>query len=143
MVSIENTVLREQILVKLELSFGNFYLCEDVVVSEVFQGRLFGVDEAVEVIGTAVPFYIERGEFRKKVYVANRVHKYSVNPMGWMRLKDIGNYLGGYCVVDGSHNGMMNALLESKFVPINFKAATNLQEAFKWADKIEKPLAIY
>lgn len=135
MLSIEHTIHKNKILHKQELSFGDFYFCENILVSQVNEGVVYGVKEALEVMKYATPFY--KGKFKsdKQIYIANRIHKYSVKPVGWITLKEVSNYLHAYCVVDNTSNGLLNAILESKFVPVNFKAVTSLDEAFEWSKK--------
>jgi len=134
MTSIENTRFKADILYTMELPFGKIFLLEDVIVSEINDGVLFTAVEAKKVITFAVAYYEKINKAKKRVYIANRINKYSVNPIGWIKLKDvISIYLNAYCVVDDSSNGIMSAILESKFVPINFKSVSSFEEALMWS----------
>ncbi|KQC32126.1 hypothetical protein AAU57_01415 [Nonlabens sp. YIK11] len=135
MPSIENSIYRKHILKKLEFRFGEFYLCKDFIVSEVYEGFVFGVEEATQVVDESVAYYNKMELFHKKLYIANRIHKYSVKPTGWLKFGHLRKYLYGYCVVDDTQHGVMSAILESKFVPIAFKSVTSLGDAIDWALK--------
>lgn len=137
MVSIENSPYKHLILQKLEFPFGNVYLMEDVVVSELFYGVVATSDQVYLVLEKALLFYDTYSTIKKRVWVANRTYKYSVKLVGWLHMKNIAQeYLKGYCVVDSSRTGFMNAILESKFVPINFKACDSLDAAMLWVKTI-------
>jgi hypothetical protein len=102
-------------------------------VSEVAAGEVFDVDQAAILMNKAVPYYEKHGLLeQKKVYVANRIHLYSVKPTGWFNFEHAKTYLHGYCVVNNNRIGVLNALLESNFVPINFKSVQSLDAAIEW-----------
>jgi len=136
MISIEQTVHNDKILHKLELPFGNFYLCDHVIVAEANPETIYGLDEATMVFKKAGEFYKSIYSIKKRVYISNRIHKYSVKPVTWISFTPAEKYLLGYCVVDSSPNGISNALLESKFVRIPFHAATSLDEAMQWSQAL-------
>lgn len=138
MISIERSSYSKHILKKVEFSFGDFYLCKDFIASEVREGVVFGIEEAAQVVDRAVIFYETMGLEHRKLYIANRVNKYSVKPTGWFKFGHLKKYLYGYCVVDSTDNGIMSALLESKFVPFSFKSATSLEDAIDWSRESQK-----
>ena len=143
MISIEHSVFKNLILKKLEFNFGNVYLLEDSVVSELNEGVIGTSHEVYQVLDKALEYYEQHNVVKHRVWIANRTLKYSVNPMEWIRLKKMANtYLCGYCVVDDSNNGFQKAILESRFVPINFKSVETLDEAFKWTAKIHADLML-
>ena len=134
MISIADSLYRNKILKKLDFHFGEFYLCKDFIVSEVFEDRVFGVEEASQVVDEAVAYYEKMEMNHKKLYIANRINKYSVKPTGWLKFGHLRKYLYGYCVVDDSKHGLLSAILESKFVPVGFKSVTTLEDAISWAE---------
>jgi hypothetical protein len=136
MIPFEQSPFSSLILYTLKLRFGTFYLCRNVIVAEVFEGVVFTKDHAEEFRLNAYPFYENLGNFNKLVYISNRINKYSVKAIGWLNYKYTDHDLVGYCVVDSTPNGIINALLESKFVPITFKSVKSLQEAIEWAATI-------
>ena len=138
MTPVEQSSLKSSILHKLKFHFGTIYLCQDVIVSEIYENQVFGVEEANVVVEHAVAYYEKINKVKKRVYIANRIHKYSVKPTGWFKFGYLDQYLIGYAVVDNTRFGFMNAILESKFVPINFKAVKSLDAAMEWARSMKK-----
>lgn len=138
MVPIELTSFSKKIHRKLEFPFGTIFLCENIIVSEIKEGVLFSAEEGNAILEAVVPIYTDKGYFKKCVYIANRINKYSVNPVGWLKYGHLREYLNGYCVIDNTSYGLVNALLESKFVPLNFKSAMTLNEAITWALSLDE-----
>jgi len=122
----------------MEFSFGNVYLLKNCVISELKFGTVGTADQVRLVFNKSLEFYEKHDVIKKRVWIANRTQKYSVQLVGWIQLRDLAKtYLCGYCVVDDTSFGIMNAILESKFVPINFKAADTLDEAMEWVLDLE------
>jgi hypothetical protein len=137
MISLENSIYQDLILKKLEFDFGNVYLMDDIVVSELHDGIVAGPDHALLVLKETLAYYDEFNVIKKRIWIANKTERYSVKLVGWLHLKKLAqDYLLGYCVVDNSPTGMLQSLLESKFVPINFKAAKDLDEAMEWSNSL-------
>ncbi|PRP67523.1 hypothetical protein [Nonlabens agnitus] len=138
MISIEESDYRHLILHKLEFDFGNVYLMEDILLTELKEGVVGSAEQVYQVLDKALAYYETYNVVKRRVWIANRTRKYSVKPVEWIRLKNLAiKYLSGYCVVDNTTNGITNAILESRFVPINFKSVTDLEEAIKWATLIQ------
>ncbi|WP_157686764.1 hypothetical protein [Nonlabens sp. Hel1_33_55] len=128
---------------KLEFDFGNIFLLEDSFVSELNKGVVGGAEEVYQVLEKALEYYEEHDVVKKRVWIANRTEKYSVKPVEWIRLRHLAlKYLCGYCVVDDSKSGLRTALLESRFVPINFKSVNTLEEAVKWTAMTQAKLML-
>ncbi|KQC32125.1 hypothetical protein AAU57_01410 [Nonlabens sp. YIK11] len=138
MISIEESDYSDLILCKLEFDFGDVYLMEDMFVTELKEGVVGCADHVYQVLDKALAYYEQYNVVKRRVWIANRTRKYSVKPVEWIRLKNLAHkYLCGYCVVDNTRNGITNAILESRFVPVNFKSVTDLGEAIKWVALIQ------
>ncbi len=138
MVKFEDSIYYQSCLHTLRLPFGIFYLCDDYIVSEVYQNVSFGTEEADVLIDAATAYYKSIDDLRSRFYIANRINKYSVKPVAWLSYKHLKPLLSGYCVVDQTRIGILNALLESKFVPVNFKSVKSLGEAVEWSKSAKK-----
>ena len=136
MISIEQSPYASAILHKLKLPFGNFYLCDQVIVSEVFEETLYGLKEARMVFEKAGEFYKSVYNVKKRVYLSNRINSYSVKPVSWLSFEHTSKFLLGYGVIDSRPNGITNALLESKFVPIEFGNFDCLEDAMLWVNRL-------
>jgi len=138
MIPIEESIYKTKILKKLEMPFGNIYLLEDAVVSEIHYGVVGTAAQAKVVLEKALDFYERHDMVKQRVWIANKTHKYSVKLVGWIQMSDVAKkYLNGYCVVDNTKFGIMNAVLESKFVPINFKSVLTLDAAMQWVESLK------
>ncbi len=137
MISIEKSAHATLILKKLVMPWGTIYLLKDAVVSELNYGVVGTADHVYEVLEAALAFYEKHDVVKKRVWIANRTEKYSIKPVEWINMKRIAvKYLKGYCVVDNTRIGILNALLESKFVPVNFKSVKTLDQAVVWTQQL-------
>ncbi|AZQ43386.1 hypothetical protein [Nonlabens ponticola] len=137
MISILDTPYKSLILHTIYLPIGKLYLLKDCVVSELYFEVIGTAQHASEALQLCLDYYGTYDVIKKRIWIANRTQKYSIQPVAWIRLKkEATQYLKGYCVVDTTKYGIMNAILESKFVPINFKNATTLDEAMQWTQEI-------
>ncbi|SCY28893.1 hypothetical protein SAMN05192588_2069 [Nonlabens sp. Hel1_33_55] len=133
MISIEHSVYKDLILEKLVFDFGVVYLLEDIILSELYRGEVLDTDKALIALEEVLNFYEVNHVIKKRLWIANKTEIYSTKLIGWIQLRAVAlEYFTGFCVVDDTPSGLVNALLESKFVPVNFKNVKSLDEAFDW-----------
>jgi len=133
---VEDSELALEILKKLSLPYGNFYFFEHFIVSEINEDVLFTWELAQPIINEAVEFYNNKGS--KIIYISNRIHKYSVKPVDWLKFVSYCFQLKGYAVVSSSSIARRNGKLESLFVPSKFSTFHNINEAVKWALDLQR-----
>lgn len=71
------------------------------------------------------------------VYITHRVNSYSVDPKIYFETAKIEN-LEGFAVVSKNYQAKINAQIEQMFFNKPFEIFTNLDDAFKWAEKTIK-----
>lgn len=120
---------------KLEFSFGNFYLFNNFIISEIHEGIHFNWDKILEVIGALIDYY---GEYIEIAYIANRVNSYSTEPHLWYRFHDEFNFIIACATVAYNDFGYINASIEKQCAQISFKRCRNLPEAINWVNKLKE-----
>ncbi|WP_299365601.1 hypothetical protein [Winogradskyella sp.] len=71
------------------------------------------------------------------VYIAHRIHSYSVDPKIYFETSKIDN-LKGFAVVSNNYKAKVNAQIEQMFYSKPFEIFTNLDEAISWAKELTK-----
>lgn len=120
---------------KLEMSFGNFYLCEKFFISELNEGIHFDWIKIEEVMSELIKFY---GKDAKFGYIPNRINSYSVNPQYWDKVDKKYNMIVASAIVFYSTMTMMNATLEKHFFKKSMKRCQNLTEAIEWMINLDE-----
>ena len=120
---------------KIEMPFGNFYLCKKFFVSEMHEGVHFDWELIQKIMVKVVDFY---GTNAKVGYISNRINSYSSDPKTWDLVdKEFGIIVGGAIVV---YNQMafMNATLEKRFYEKSIKRCISLDEAVGWINNLQE-----
>ncbi|OEK08386.1 hypothetical protein A8C32_02740 [Flavivirga aquatica] len=118
---------------KLNLHFGNFYLCEFFFIAELNEGVHFGREQVEELIKQIIFFY---GESPKLGCISNRVNSYSSDPHSWSKVENKYDIVIASAIVSYTPITSMNAKIEQQFFKKRIKNCTSLKEAIKW---IENP----
>ncbi|TAI47470.1 hypothetical protein [Flagellimonas allohymeniacidonis] len=113
-----------------EYEFGVFYFFENLVISEINEGVLFGwematkaVDAAYEIIGRENPI----------AYISNRVNNYSVVPTDWRKFYFNRHQLAFYSVVGNTQGSFASLILERMFFRNNIRQFSDLETAITWS----------
>ena len=97
---------------KLEFPFGDFYLTETFVISEIGESVHFTWDDALKAIEIAVTHYPDN---HKVVYISNRVNSYSVDPEVWKIISNDFDFIIASAIVYYNNFSFMSASLEKHF----------------------------
>ncbi len=121
---------------KLEMPFGNFFLCEKFIISELNADIHLDFPKIELVAKEVLEFY---GEDDKIGYISNRINSYSVDPQVWTKAQRFNRnnmVLGGSIVF---YNDMMflNASLEKRFSTVRVLPCLSLGEAIDWVLNLE------
>lgn len=114
---------------KIEFSFGNFYLCNHFIISEINEGIHFDWDKILELIGAAQDYY---SLGIKIAYISNRVDAYSFEPQLWQKFQYEFDFITAIATVAYSNFGHINASIEKQFTTKSLKRCDNLDEAISW-----------
>ena len=120
---------------KLEFTFGNFYLSEKFIISELYEGIHFNWDKILEVIGALLDYY---GDGLKVAYISNRVASYSIEPQLWHRFHQEFDFIIAMAAVAYNDFGYINASIEKQFTKISLKRCDDLDEAISWVKHLKE-----
>ncbi|AUP77473.1 hypothetical protein C1H87_01545 [Flavivirga eckloniae] len=119
---------------KLVLPFGNFFLCEKFIISELHTGVHFDWPKIEMVIKNVFKFY---GENTRLGYISNRINSYSVSPQDWEKAEQY-NLMTGIAIVYYNYMTYLNISLEKRFLKVNFHPCLSLDEAIEWVLGLEE-----
>ncbi|MBU2951176.1 hypothetical protein KO493_10755 [Tamlana agarivorans] len=118
---------------KLELPFGNFFLCKKFIVSEIHEGEHFDMDKIMFAAKEIIAYY---GEEAKIAYISNRVNSYSTDPQDWANITANSNQLIATAIISYNQMGQLNANLEKHFAKLEMKICDSLEEAITWVNSL-------
>ncbi|WP_203255666.1 hypothetical protein [Hyunsoonleella ulvae] len=120
---------------KLELAFGHYYFCKNLIVAEPFEGVHFNWDMAKVLIHEIHNHY---GKNTKVCYVANRINAYSIDPQNWLRIEKEYDTLVASAIVVYNKASYINASLEKHFTQKSIKRCLSLDEALNWVKNLKE-----
>jgi hypothetical protein len=112
-----------------DLVFCTLFYSGDVVVSEISQGAVIGLQEAHKIF-TAVDDHFQG--VTKVHYISNRINDYSIKPIEWSRLKRDIQQFKSYNAIIYSRAGMTNLMFERQFTERSIPQFDSLEEAMKF-----------
>ena len=119
---------------KISEPFGNFYIFDDYIISEINQGVHFNWELAEIVIEQVYEYYGSRDI--KVSYISNRVNSYSLYPQDWLRFYKERHHLEAFAIVAYNKIGLMNVILEKLFSQTRIRKFRDLDEAVSWVKEI-------
>ncbi|AUP77472.1 hypothetical protein [Flavivirga eckloniae] len=116
---------------KLELPFGDFFLCEKFIISELHAGIHFDWPKIKIVAKEVLNFYSENS---KLGYISNRVNSYSVDPQVWTKVERFNrnSFVIGGAIVYYNDRMYLNATLEKRFSKVKIVPFLSLDSAIEW-----------
>ncbi|NNK82782.1 MAG: hypothetical protein HKO92_06640 [Flavobacteriaceae bacterium] len=131
MISVKTSHFYLQVIKELHYPFGNVYVFNGFLVSEINEGVIFSWDEHGKRVAEDVSCYLGTlGD--NLIYISNRIHSYSVVASDWKKYYQNYKNLRGYYVVEEKKQGALNSLVESLFFNGNIKRFNSLEEAFNF-----------
>lgn len=115
---------------KISLHYGNFYIFETYVISEISEGVHFNWELAEEVIELVYDHFGTRDI--KVAYISNRINNYTVHAQDWLNFYKERHHLEAFAVVAYSKLGFMNVILEKVFAQMRLKKFNDLDSAVDW-----------
>nr|WP_299343888.1 hypothetical protein [Allomuricauda sp.] len=113
-----------------EYEFGVFYFFDNLVISEINEGVLFGWEMATKAVEAA---YEIIGRDNAIAYISNRVNSYSVVPTDWRKFYFNRHQLDFYSVVGNTQGSFASLILERMFFRNNIRQFSDLETAIKWS----------
>lgn len=120
---------------KVEFSFGEFFLFDTFIISELKEGIHFDWGKIQEVIGMLIDHY---GNEPRIGYVSNRVHSYSIEPQLWINFHNDYDFIVATAIISYSDFNYLNATIEKHFTKISLKRCFSLDDAIGWMQDLEE-----
>ncbi|WP_262733971.1 hypothetical protein [Gaetbulibacter sp. NE] len=120
---------------KVEFSFGNFYLFDKFIISEINEGVHFDWDKIQQVIAALIDYY---GSNLKIGYISNRVNPYSIEPQLWIRFQRDYGFIVASAMVSYTELNYINASIEKRFSEMSIKRCGSLDEAIIWIKNLKE-----
>ncbi|WP_405296392.1 hypothetical protein [Algibacter sp. Ld11] len=132
MVKIVDTIFYSRVLKELNYSFGDFYIFEKFIVSEIKEGVNFDYSNARKIINDVCDFLgTQNGE--KINFISNRVNSYSVVASDWLKFYKNSYRLKSYIVVSDSPR-LSNSTIEKLFFKGTIKHFKELDVAINFVE---------
>ncbi len=136
MISVRQTNLKLEILKELNYAFGDVFIFNGFVISEIKSGIKFNwKDHASQIVGDVSCFLGTDGQ--DVIYISNRINSYAVVAIDWLNFFKRNYFLKGYYVVSERPNSKLNLMVESLFFKHKIKSFNSLYTAVNWAQKKE------
>ena len=113
-----------------EFEFGIFYYFDGLVISEMKEGIVLEWEMAELGVLAAKEIFKENQPI---VYISNRIHNYSVDPLNWVKFYKNRHQLAHYAVVGRTQGNFASVVLERMFFKNSIVQFQHLDEALKWA----------
>ena len=132
MISVKQTKLNSEILKELNYDFGDVFIFDGFIISEIKSGINFNYnDHAIKMVEDVSCFLGTDG--REVIYISNRINSYAVVAIDWLRFFKNNYFLKGYYVVSESPSSKLNLMVENLFFKHKIKNFNSLYSAVNWA----------
>ena len=131
--SIKETVLYSEVNKELNYAFGNVFIFENFVVSEINKGIIFNWDNHGRVITEDVACYLGTNG-SNLIYISNRINPYSVLVSDWLKFFKNSYSLKAYFIISESPIGILNSFIENLFFSSSIKRFNNIETAINFIE---------
>jgi hypothetical protein len=134
--SVKEIELYNDVLMELNYDFGDIFIFEGFIVSEIKDGvnvtwKYHGkriVEDVTHFLGT---------DGCDLVYISNRMYSYSVVALDWVKFFASNHTLKAYYIVSDKPNSKLNIMIENLFFNNRIKKFDSLLAAVNWCHKAE------
>ncbi|MGC6429647.1 MAG: hypothetical protein ACON5F_01240 [Jejuia sp.] len=134
MLSVKQTELYSEVLKELNYPFGDFFIFNGFVISEIKQGIVVSWEEHAKHFVQDIAYYLGV-DGRDIVYISNRINSYSVKAVDWLKFFKSDYKMKAYCVVSDSSTSKINLMVENLFFNNKIKSFQSLFTAINWVKK--------
>lgn len=113
-----------------DLGYTEVFVFENYVINQIKEGEKVEVDHS-EVLRSMID---EHYPDSKMIYISNRIHSYSVDPMIYLKVSEIDNLLG-IAVIAYTDLRRKTAEFERKFCTKPYHVYDHLSEAISWVHR--------
>lgn len=125
--------LKEHPVAEHKLDIGRFVFYRNISISEVSEGTHVTFEKVADMLQIAQNVY---GNDTPFVYISNRIHSYSIDPLGYYEAIRLFPNLKAYAIVSQNNRRRMLAVLEKLFIKKPIRVFDDLEKAFDWAEQI-------
>ena len=140
MISIKNTELYSEVRKELNYSFGDIFIFDEFLVSEIKNGVNFSWDKHGKHIVEDVSCFLGT-DGRDIVYISNRIYPYSVVALDWLKFFRNQYFLKDYYIVSDRKQSMMSLMVEELFFKDKINNFDCLYTAVNWAKSVRAIVA--
>lgn len=134
MVSVKQTQLYSEVLKELNYSFGDVFIFNGFVISEIEQGINISWKHHGKLIVEDVSCYLGT-DGSDVIYISNRINSYAVIAVDWLKFFKGNYYLKAYYIVSNRPSSKVSVMVENLFFNNKIKNFNSLYEAVNWAKK--------
>jgi hypothetical protein len=131
MVSVKQSNLYSEVLKELNYSFGDVFIFDGFVVSEIKQGINFSWNDHAKYIVEDISCFLGT-DGSELIYISNRLNSYAVVPIDWLKFFKYQYFLKGYYIVADGKLSKMNLMVEELFFKKKIKHFVSLYSAINW-----------
>jgi len=138
--SIRHTNLYSEVIKELNYPFGDIFIFEGYVVSEIKEDIVFSWEEHALPMVEDVSCYL--GSYGDElIYISHRIHSYSVKAIDWLKFFRNSYSLKGYSIVEYKKR-QLKFNFENLFFNSKIKRFTSIESAVEWAKESKLELAV-
>jgi hypothetical protein len=125
--------LKQIPLAEHKLDLGRFVFYKNISIAEVSEGTHVTFEKLSHMLQIAKGVYGNDNPF---VYISNRIHSYSIDPLGYYEAIKLFPNIKAYAIVSENKQRRMLAVLEKLFIKKPIRVFDNLETAALWAEQI-------
>ena len=131
MISIKQSHLNSEVLKELNYPFGDVFIFDGFVVSEIKDSINFSWSEHAQFIVSDVTCFLGT-DGRDLIYISNRINSYAVVAIDWLKFFKYQYSLKGYYIVSHGKLSRLNLMVEELFFKKKIKHFDSIHSAINW-----------
>lgn len=136
MISIKHTDFYNEVLKVLNYKFGNVFIFDGFVISEINEGVSFSWESHAQLIVKDVTDFTQC-DGSNIVYISHRIYSYSLVPTDWLKFFKNSFELKGYGVIGYHKMSFVNTVVENLFFKKKIRRFNSLNSAIQWAKSFD------
>lgn len=125
----DSNIITEITYEKIQLSYGNFFMCEKYVIAELNHGIHVDWSIIKKIADLIIKQY---GSTKKLGFISNKVNSYSIDPFVWVTFSKEYDFIEAAAIVWYTDADFMSATLEKMFLKNSVKLCESIDEAIQW-----------
>jgi hypothetical protein len=131
MISVKQSDIYSEVLKELNYSFGDVFIFDGFVVSEIKRGINFSWNDHAKYIVEDISCFLGT-DGSELVYISNRLNSYAVVAIDWLKFFKHQYFLKGYYIISDGKLSKLNLMVEELFFKKKIKHFDSLYSAINW-----------